>query len=207
VPEWTDGIDVVSTDALLIDGFFVYCNDDCFAWGNVPDTGPLIDLGDSRELTNCIVRGMVGWNTRANGIRLGWHGNGTTVGIRDILFENCDLCGMEASGILLSKLKDDPAAVNPKSNGEIRFHDCGFDCQRIHGRPFASRKVRIDLLEFENVAIDVPGKTWVIEGAEPGAIGQVMFRNVSVGGKKVTDLKKAGINVGNAAKVTVDSVQ
>ena len=37
VPEFTDGIDVVSTDGLTIDGFFVYCNDDCFAWGNRPD--------------------------------------------------------------------------------------------------------------------------------------------------------------------------
>ncbi len=32
VPEFTDGIDVVSTDGLSIDGCFIHGNDDCFAW-------------------------------------------------------------------------------------------------------------------------------------------------------------------------------
>jgi hypothetical protein len=204
MPEWSDGIDVVSTDSLTIDGFFAYCNDDCFAWGNVPDYGRSIELAQSRELSNCTVRGMVGWNTRANAIRLGWYGNASVVGIRDILFENCDFCGMEASAILLGKLKEDATAANPPRYGTLKFVNCGFDCQRIHGRPFASRKVRINRLEFENVVFDCPNKAWIIEGADPGAIGQLVLRNVSVAGKKVTDLKKAGINVKNVERVVVE---
>ena len=112
---------------------------------------------------------------------------------------------MEASGIILSKLKEDAAAARPARYGTLRFVDCGFDCQRIDGRPFASRKVRIDELEFQNVVVDVADKAWVVEGAEPGAIGRVVFRNVHIAGQKVTSLKAAGINVKNAAKVVVES--
>lgn len=102
VPEFADGIDVVSTDSLTIDGFFAYCNDDCFAWGNVPDYGQFIHLAQSRELSNCVVRGMVGWNARANAIRLGWNGNASVVGIRDILFENCDFAVWKPRGFCLA---------------------------------------------------------------------------------------------------------
>ena len=204
VPEWTDGIDVVSTDSLAIDGFFAYCNDDCFAWGNVPDYGRFIGLAQSRGLSRCTVRGMVGWNSRANAIRFGWYGDATSLGIRDILFENCDFCGMAASAVALYKLKDDPAAASQPRYGTVKFVDCGFDCQRIHGRPFGSRQLRIDRLELDNVVFDVPGIAWVIEGAAPGAIGQLIFRNVSIGGKKVVNLKKSGINVKNVEHVIVE---
>ena len=203
VPEWTDGIDVVSTDSLTIDGFFAYCNDDCFAWGNVPDYGRFIELAQSRALSNCTVRGMVGWNSRANAIRLGWHGNASIVGIRDILFENCDFCGMEASAILLGKLKEDAPAANQPCYGTLKFVNCGFDCERIHGRLFGGRKIRVDLLEFENVAVDPPGKAWIIEGADQDAIGRLVFRNVTIAGKRVTDLKQANIHVKNAKEVVV----
>lgn len=204
VPEWTDGLDVAATDSLAIDGFFAYCNDDCFAWGNVPDYGRFIELAQSRELSNCTIRGMVGWNSRANAIRLGWRGDASVVGIRDILFENCDFCGMEASGVLLGRLKEDAAAVHPPRYGTLRFVDCGFDCERIHGRPFAGRKARIDRLEFQNVVVDSAEKAWVIEGVAPGAVGRLVFRNVSVAGEKVADLKKAGIHIKNAEKVIVE---
>jgi hypothetical protein len=203
VPEWTDGIDVVSTDSLAIDGFFAFCNDDCFAWGNVPDYGRYIGLAQSRELSRCTIRGMMGWNTRANGIRLGWYGNASTVGIRDIRFENCDFCGVEASGILLGKLKEE-SATSPKGYGTLQFVNCGFDCDRIHGRPFASRKIRIERLEFENVDFDAAEKAWVIEGEEPDAIGELVFRSVRVAGKKVLDLKQSNINVKNAKTITVE---
>ena len=204
VPEWTDGIDVVATDSLALDGFFAYCNDDCFAWGNVPDYGPLVDLAQSRELTNCTVRGMVGWNTRANAIRLGWFGNASRVGVRDLVFENCDFCGMEASAILLGRLKEDPTAARQPRYGILKFIDCGFDCERILGRPFSSRAVRVGVLEFDNVVVDTSDKSWVIEGADRGAIGQLILRNVSVGGKKVSNLKEAGIHVKNVGKTTVE---
>jgi hypothetical protein len=204
VPEFTDGIDVVSTDRLLIDGFFAFCNDDCFAWGNAPDTGPLVKFAQSRPLTNCVVRNMVGWNTRANAIRLGWHGDGSEVGIHDILFENCDFAGFESSGILMSKLKQPPGTTQPPRHGTLRFLNCGFDCERIHSRPFGGRKLAIDRLEFENVAFDVPSKPWVIEGTAEGAIGKVVFRNVTIGGKKVTNLSDADIHVKHAKKIVME---
>jgi hypothetical protein len=204
MPEWTDGIDVVATDSLTIDGFFVYATDDCFAWGNVPDYGPLVELADSRPLTNCTVRNMVGWNTRANGIRLGWFGNVSETGVRDLSFENCDICGIEALGLLINPLKKPSMDEKARSYGTVRFKNCGFDCQRLQGRPVGSRNLRIDRLEFDNVAFDVPAKDWVLEGAAPDSIGQLILRNVTIGGKKVTDLKESKINVKNAKSVLVE---
>jgi hypothetical protein len=111
---------------------------------------------------------------------------------------------MQASAILLGRLKDDPTAAAQPRYGTLKFVNCGFDCERIHGRPFASRKVRVDRLEFENVVVDSADKAWIIEGAEPGAIGQLVFRNATIGGKKVTNLKNAGIHVKNAKQITVE---
>ena len=62
----------MSTDGLRIDGCFACCNNDCFAWGNTCCFAPpLLELAESRELSHCVVRGLVGWNPRANGIRFG----------------------------------------------------------------------------------------------------------------------------------------
>ena len=111
--EFTDGIDVVSTDGLTIDGCFAYCNDDCFAWGNTCCFAPpLLELAQSRELSHCVVRGMVGWNPRANGIRFGSSTMCSTVGIRDLMMENCDFCGMYESR---SSSAASPAIPRPRT--------------------------------------------------------------------------------------------
>jgi hypothetical protein len=203
-PEWTDAIDVVATDSLSIDGFFGYTSDDCFAWGNIPDYGPLVELADSRPLTNCTVRNLVGWNTRANGIRLGWYGNTSETGVRDLSFENCDFCGIEALGLLINPLKKSAADEKAKRYGTLRLKNCGFDCERLQGRPVGSRNLRIDRLEFDHVNFDVRAKDWVLEGAEPDSIGELILRNVTIDGKKVTDLKQSKINVKNARTVSVE---
>ncbi len=205
VPEFTDGIDVVSTDGLTIDGYFAYCNDDCFAWGNTMCfAGPLLDLAQSRELSHCVVRGMVGWNPRANGIRFGEWGTSSKVGIRDIRFENCDFCGMYASGLFIGSLVQDPKSPQPPSYGTLKFVDCGFDCDRVVRYVFLMKKVRIERLELVNVAVNVANKRSVFEGLADGAIGRLVFRNLSVGGKKVSNLKEADIHVKNVAAVIVE---
>ena len=193
VPEFTDGIDVVSTDGLTIDGCFIHCNDDCLAWGNtLCFASPMLELAQSRELSHCVVRGLVAWNPRANGIRFGEWGTSSMVGIRDILFENCDFCGMAASGLFIGGLVQDPKSPQPPSYGTLRLVDCGFDCDRVKRYVFLMRKVRIERLEMENVVVDVAGKAAVFEGVAKGAIGRLVFRNLSVGGKKARQSQAGG---------------
>ncbi|MGO8688687.1 MAG: glycosyl hydrolase family 28 protein [Thermoguttaceae bacterium] len=205
VPEFTDGIDVVSTDGLSIDGCFIHGNDDCFAWGNtLCFASPLLELAQSRELSHCIVRGVVAWNPRANGIRFGEWGTSSMVGIHDILFENCDFCGMHASGLFIGGLVQDPKSPQPPSYGTLRFVNCGFDCDRVKRYEFLMKKVRIERIELTGVVVDVAGKAAVFEGLGDGGIGRLVFRNLTIGGKKVVDLKKADIHWKNVGKVVVE---
>ena len=101
-------------DSLTIDGMLAYGNDNCFAWGNPsadstawgqPASGklfhPFEERAMSRTRSRCVLRGMVGWNLRANAVRFGCIGGTSPVGIRDIFFENCDFSGFTCSGIVL----------------------------------------------------------------------------------------------------------
>jgi hypothetical protein len=204
VPEFTDGIDVVSTDGLTIDDCFIHGNDDCFAWGNtLCFTSPLLELAQSRPLSHCVVRGMVGWNPRANGIRFGEWGASSMVGIHDILLQNCDFCGMAASGLFVGGLVQDPKSPQPTRYGTLSLVDCGFDCERVKRYVFLMRKVRIDGVELSGVVVDVAGKAAVFEGLGSGGIRELVFHDLSVGGKKVVDLKKADIHVKNVKEVAV----
>ena len=66
------------------------------------------------------------------------------------------------------------------------------------------RKVRIERLEMANVAVDVADKAAVFEGLAGGGIGRLVFRNLTIGGKNVVDLKKADIHWKNVGKVMVE---
>ncbi len=66
------------------------------------------------------------------------------------------------------------------------------------------RKVRIERLELADVVVNVAGKAAVFEGLAGGGIGRLVFRNLTIGGKKVVDLKKADIHWKNVGKVVVE---
>ena len=203
--EFTDGIDVVSTDRLTIDGCFACCNDDCFAWGNTCCFAPpLLELAESRELSHCVVRGLVGWNPRANGIRFGSSTMSSPVGIRDLLVENCDFCGMAESALFIGGLAHDPQAPQQPGYGVLKFVDCGFDCARVTRRVFLLRRVKAQRLEFVNLVIDAAGKGGIFEGSADGHVGQLVFRNVRLGGKKLGTLKEADLHLKNVEKVIAE---
>ncbi|MCC5844368.1 MAG: hypothetical protein JJU05_08970 [Verrucomicrobia bacterium] len=127
-PEWLDGFNLGGCRDVLIEDCLMVCNDDPFAGAH--HMAPYLDGGDDAIR----VLGLVGYNPRANGVRLGWACK-SPQGSYD--FENCDFIG--CSGIVVHALPDN------LRYGAIRFRNCGFDQNsgiRIQG---------VERLEFTDV--------------------------------------------------------
>lgn len=66
-PGYGDGFQVNSCRDVLIENSFCISNDDCFTAGHY------FYSIDDRSTERITVRGLLGWNARANGLRLGFH--------------------------------------------------------------------------------------------------------------------------------------
>ena len=204
VPEFTDGIDVVSTDGLTIDGYFAYCNDNCFAWGN----------------TMCFARrSWVGPIAGAEPLRGARHGRLEPAGQRHSLRR----VGHQQQGghsrhplrelrflrhVRLGPFHRQPGA-GPQVSAAAQLRDAEVRRLRLRLRPRRALCVSDEegadqRLELVNVAVDVANKRSVFEGLADGDVGRLVFRNVSVGGKKLSNLKEADIHVKNVAAVIVE---
>lgn len=159
-PEWLDGFNLGGCHDVLIEDCLMVCNDDPFAGAH--HLAPFLGHGDDAIR----VRGLVGYNPRANGVRLGWACKSCQGSYH---FENCDFIG--SSGILVHQLPDNLRYA------EIRFRDCGFDQNsgiQIEG---------VDRLEFTNVIFSNPFK-------EKGSISNttdLVIQNSSSGGQPLRE--------------------
>ena len=118
--------------------------------------------------------------------------------------ENCDFCGMYQSAVFIGGLAHDPRRPHRRGYGVLRFVDCGFDCRRVTRRVFLLRRVKAQRLEFVNLVIDTADKGGIFEGSADGQIGQLVFRNVSLGGKKFRSLKQADFHLKNVERVIIE---
>lgn len=216
-PESTDSIDIDASDSITIDNMLAFGNDDCFAWGNPSGDStfwdapagsylyyPFHEQAMSRNLSHCVISGMVGWNPRANAVRFGCIGGSSPVGVDDILFENCDFAGFACSGVFLGSLKDNPENPDAPRYKSVRFVDCGFDTARAAMGFVLAQQAQIDLLEFNNTVLSDNVNGTVIEGPDRDVSGEVIFRNVSIENDKLTDLETRSIQVKNFKKVKVE---
>jgi hypothetical protein len=180
VPENTDGINIGSYRNFLIENSFVYCNDDCFSMGH-----NLLPY-DNRSEQNLVIRNFVGWNPRANAVRLGWASN-TYNG--DMLFQNCDFSGMDDGSMIIHK-HTSTGKVSPDSlcYGTVRFENCTFDdVDRYTRQLIEVQNVCMKSLEYVNVSFDaIPKIKANIYGDAESKIGTLLIDNMMIGGEKVT---------------------
>ncbi len=180
VPENTDGINIGSYRNFHIENSFVYCNDDCFSMGHT------LMPYDNRSEQNLVIKNFMGWNPRANAIRLGWakkSHNG------DMLFQNCDFAGMDDCAMQLHKhtsTGEEPA--DSLCYGTVRFENCTFDDVEKHTMPLLEvQNICMESFEFVNVTFDVKPKIKArVYGDEEKKIGTLLIDNMTIGGKKVT---------------------
>jgi len=196
-PNWTDGINLSSNQGVLVDHAFAYCNDDSFASGHYY---PYMN----RDSSGMVIRNMVGWNPRANGIRIGFD---CSYNLNDYTFENCDFIGQLEAGILIHGLKNNGRYTR------IRLENCGFEQSEMReglvrttgpwygGWPPASEPLpHIDSLELVNVTLDAV-KPSTIAGNPDGGIKHLLIDNLVMNGHRCTDLQDARITVSHVGDV------
>lgn len=198
VPEWTDGYQVNACHDTLLDNCFAFCNDDCIAMGHYNYSY------DDCENDHFVARGFVGWNYRANGVRLGYY---THYDLGNLTFENCDFIGPKYAGVLIHALKDAPEAGRYQRYGDIRFVDCGFDLAgRLGDGMIRVDGARIEHLVLERVIFDAqaPGKS-IIHGNVEMPIRELILRGVRIGETSMDDLSKANVEIQHVEKVVLEA--
>ncbi len=181
VPENTDGINIGSYHNFRIEHSFVYCNDDCFSMGH-----NLLPY-DNRSATGLVIDGLMGWNPRANGLRLGWACN-TYIG--DILVKNSDFSGCRVCAMMLHKHSSTGEEVpDSLAYGTVRLESCTFDDVDRYTFPLMEvQNTVMRSLELVNVSFDtIPAKRAVIHGDSLRHIGTLLLENVRIAGRKVTE--------------------
>ena len=156
---WSDGIDIMSSKNMVIDGIFMRNSDDCIAiYGSRWDF-----YGDSRNIT---VKNSVLWADVAHPTNIGCHGDYKRGGdvIEDVVFENIDVLNHhepqdDYTGVFAINVGDGNTARNIYYK-DIRVEQ--YQCGRL-----------IDIRVCQNPTYNpIPGK----------AIYNVFFENISYSG-------------------------
>ncbi len=186
-PEYGDGYHFNSCIEVRVENCLAYCNDDCFASGHYTHW-------DNRDSGTHTVSGLVGWNPRANGVRLGFH---TYYNQGDFLFDNCDFSGITWCGVLVHPLHDASEAFRMPRYGTVRFKNCSFDTGRLTNALVSVEGARMDAFELINVTFD-GRKPMPIHGySKELGIKNVRLEAVTLGGEK---LKSGDADIQNADK-------
>ncbi|MCD6598003.1 MAG: hypothetical protein J7L04_09965, partial [Bacteroidales bacterium] len=188
-PEWNDGLAIGSTRNLLIDGCFVYANDDPISSGH--NFLPY----DNQSSENFQIQNSFFWNPRANGFRLGWALNSY---FGEIDFRNCVFSGNNNSAFIIHPHQKMSNMCYPK----IRFEDCSFEDVSLYNRPLMwVDGACIKSLELVNVNFDAEPKiNAIFHGSENGGIEKLLFNNVMIGGKKLTE-ENCNFDIKNTGEV------
>ncbi len=185
-----DGIDVVSSRNVTVDGCFVRTKDDCVAIKGVPDFHPRAELPvEDVRVENCVF-----WNGEwGNALEIGYE---TRVdAIRRVTFHNCDILRCEAerfgSGGALTIHNGDRAVVSDVLYEDIRIEDCreklidfkicfdrySRDAERGQIRGVTLRDVRV---------VDGPPPVSILQGFDGDHLPQdILLEDVAILGQAV----------------------
>ncbi len=194
-PEYADGINTGSCRDVLVENCLVAANDDSFASGHY--------LGDydTRSAANHVVRGLLGWNLRGSGARLGFF---AAFDQGDFTFERCDFLAMTHSALLVHALRPGPSGA-PCRYGTIRAADCTFDARRVQFL-FSVEKAAIGAVELERVDFKgspPAGAVFAVEGDPASPIGSLTLKSVECDGRPVVNLAQLNPRVEQVTRVIV----
>jgi hypothetical protein len=189
--DWDDGIDIVSSKNILINGCFIQSKDDCIAIkGGV--TYFVNDYMPHYNVENVTVENCILWNgIWGNGLEIGFE---TRVdSIKNIVFRNCDIVHAESEweGAAISIHNGDRAVISHITFENLRIEEglfCLFDF-RILASKYSKDKQRgkIDNVIFRNIDINIPVlPRSIFEGFdETYSIKNVVFQNVRINGNQI----------------------
>jgi hypothetical protein len=184
----SDGIDLVSTSNVLIEGCFLRDNDDCISvkvWGGEPGYPRKNELGP--DVRHIRVLDSVFWNMAwGNALEIGFELRAHSVS--DILFRNCDVIHVER-GAVLSIHNGDYATVSDVHYENIRVEDARhklidlaiFLSQYSVDRPqSAEERKRLYLEGAWDGVLKVPRGERAKYARNRGHIRNITFKNIQV---------------------------
>jgi hypothetical protein len=195
-PEYADGINTGSCRHVLVEDCLVACNDDCFA------SGHYFAKWDHRAAADHVIKRMLGWNMRANAVRLGFF---AAYDQGDFSFQDCCFVAMPSGSLMVHALR--PQANGRVSRyGTIRLSNCTFANTEKLQELFHVEKAAIDKLELKNVYFEgdrLEKARFVVEGDPTSPIDQCILEHVNFNDKRIDDIKEIPAEFSNIARIKV----
>ncbi|MCI9337494.1 MAG: hypothetical protein HFH93_08145 [Lachnospiraceae bacterium] len=204
---WSDGIDIMSSRNVSVQGVFMRNSDDCIAvyghrWEHYGDT------------CNVVVEDSVLWADVAHPMNIGCHGDHEKGGdvIRDIRFRNVDvlehhepqktcmgcMCINAGDGNTVRNVRFEQIRVEHMEHGKL------LDLQTICGKYNPIPGKLIEDICFKDIYYDGQGEeTSEIKGLAGSEVRNVTFDNLVVRGQRISNTEQGNIYVGeNIANIT-----
>ncbi len=186
--DWDDGVDVVSSQHVLIDGCFIRTKDDCIAlkagvtyYTDFFNQLPTRDV----QVVNCVL-----WNAEwGNGLEIGFETRADT--IQDVVFRNNDLIHVEGPEGTFTIHNGDRAVVKDVLYENIRVEDSRgilVDFKILDSQYSKDKeKGQIRDITFRNITVteDIPLPSLFLGYDESHGIENIRFDNFRVNGKQI----------------------
>ncbi len=186
--DWDDGIDIVSSQHVLVDGCFIRTKDDCIAVK--AGVNYYTDFFNQLPTKDVQVINSVLWNAEwGNGLEIGFETRADT--IQDIIFRNNDLIHVEGPEGTFTIHNGDRAVVRNVLYDNIRVEDSRgilVDFKILDSRYSKDKeKGQIKDITFRNIFIDadVPIPSLLLGFNESHLIDNVVFENFRVNGRQI----------------------
>jgi len=182
-PEYGDGFQINSSrDVELID---------CFCWSNddYVAVGHYFYSIDDRSTERVLVQGLVGWNGRANGVRLGFY---THYPLSDLRFSRCHFTGYTCEGIIIHPLQDAEESRHYPRYGDVRFEECSFDLPEQTPRPgfLCIDGARMSTVSLTNIQFNRPTtRRSRLSGHPHGGIEHLVLKQITFDGQPCADIE------------------
>lgn len=180
-PEWTDGINICACTNVVVEDCFVYCNDDCFASGHYFETVA------NKDMCNVLFKNYLGWNPRANSIRIGWD---SRFNLKNYLFKDCYFIASNDQALIVHPLKENAVYDT------IALDNCSFlNCENF-----------TQLIEITGKLPELILKDVTFDKLAPSRfenVQRLVIDNVVIEGKKVTCIEDMAATVKNVGEIII----
>jgi hypothetical protein len=193
--DWDDGVDIVSSQHVLVDGCFIRTKDDCIALK--AGVNYYTDFYNQLPTKDVQVVNSVLWNAEwGNGLEIGFETRADT--IQDVVFRNNDLIHVEGPEGTFTIHNGDRAVVRNVLYENIRVEDSRgilVDFKILDSQYSKDKdKGQIKDITFRNISIeeDIPLPSMLLGYDESHTIENVVFENFRENGrllKSIEDLR------------------
>jgi len=203
--DWDDGIDIVSSQHVLVDGCFIRTKDDCIAVK--AGVNYYTDFFNQLPTEDVQVINSVLWNAEwGNGLEIGFETRADT--IQDIIFRNNDLIHVEGPEGTFTIHNGDRAVVRNVLYDNIRVEDSRgilVDFKILDSRYSKDKeKGHISNITFRNISIEEnnPLPSMLLGYNDSHMINNVVFDNFMVNGKPLKSIGDLNATLQFAKNIT-----